>query len=816
MIRDFEKSDFTFTTGEEFSNIIDNEVVSVIKKYKIITTEDKLLDCNENNYLSIMNYLEELYYLKKDIPDDLKHIIKYNVYYNNYLIGYINKKLEYILKSASALFFKEINSILNLLSRGEKFNIFQDYNTFNYNEINRMFREYEKDINKARTNDKKLFNTIFICYTTLLKVFNKLCLINSIDIKRKQTINPITNILTETINILKFTTKLSQEHLNRLNNILGQILYYFSHLPFVDSKGKDVNYLIEEYYLLFEKICDGYTVSKDSEFMDNLSSKEEEYLRFRNNSSYLLLIMLKKLTHSYKSDEFFITDSFKRCMLLYEKNFSFSFLKNNKITIQSFREDLLNSLALTYETQNKHIGEIKEYKVALSDFIIEDVNYNIHNLVTIHDILLLSENLNEDFYTNIALTLVNSPAIKNDFYEYYKLKTLDIILNHLIENATTKDNKIYVNKILKYVEKYKLASHLMTMYSKLYLSISSFLAKLGDNESIKEARDIYSTFIHINGFELLKNEYKYINSNLLIEFGKYQFKELNFEIKNYSPNELKNLGQSSIVNYLKYRELHIKYNINNSLSQITNDILTLSNLNYEKLNTSICNLISSEIFYGIAETSILGLTRKSSSIVDEGYKKYETQIDANYTLQFIFPAIYENNFKYILKESKEFVLNNLKNILSTYSQESQTFINQDTGLENIQKLKIDLDEYEFKDATFIMIYIKSLNEINNNYGFDIGKKYLNTIINKISTIISNEDRIYYLNNGLLSILLNNKDSINNIVEKIFKFKIKKNGEELNIDFILSVVISRKNLYEKAIETLNKAIISKKNLLFYEQ
>jgi len=816
MNNDFDNSAFTLTTKEEFSNFEDSDIIKIIKKYNIIKNDDKLLNSSENNYLSIISYVDKLYYSEESIPSDIKSIIQNHIFFNNYLVLYIEKKLDFLLKSGSAIFFKEIISIINLLSRGNSYKIFENYNTYNYDEINNFFRDYEQELQKAINIDAELFNSIFNSYTCLLKVYTKLCVINSIDMKRKQTIFPIIEILTETINISKFTIKLEDENLKILNNILGQILYYFSHLPFVDSKGKDVNYLIDQYFLLFERISDGYNASKDTNFAGIYNSKDEEYLRFRNNSSYLLLIMLKKLYQNFKLEEYFICNSFKKCMLLYEKNFSVSFIKNDNISLESFRVDLLDSLALTYETKNKKIGEIKDYKTALNDFILEADNYNIHNLETIHDILLLSENTPLDYYINIGETLIQSKLIKNDYYEFFKLKTLDIILNYLAKKGLNEENKLFVNNVYKYIEKYKTASHLMPMFSKLYLSISFFLAKLGDDNSVQEARDIYSMFININSFDLLKNEYSFINNSLLKEFGKFHLKELNFENKEKKDSELISLGKIGTKNYLKYTDLKTKYSINNEIVKITNDILTANNLNYEKLNSAISSLISDKIFYGICEISIIGLTRKYSSIVDEGYKRHLLEIDDKYSIQFIFPAVYETNFKYIYDLNKEFILNNLKNILSTYKKEGRTYINSLTGLENIHKLYLDLSVLEGESITFIQIFIQSLQNITNEFGFNVGEKYLLTIINKLNSIIQEKDALYYLNNGLLGLIIEDKTKINNIIDKIMKFKVRKNGKEINIDFVISVTTSKYEVYNKSIKTLDKAIISKNNLLFYEE
>ena len=381
---------------------------------------------------------------------------------------------------------------------------------------------------------------------------------------------------------------------------------------------------------------------------------------------------------------------------------------------------------------------------------------------------------------------------------------------------SSKDIENFVRNIFKYIEKNKIASHLMPMFSKLYLSISYYFSKFDDVSLIKEARKIYSMFININGFELLKNEYKWININLLKEFGRYHLTELNFKYENTTEDELVSLAKIDIKNYLKYSELKIKYEINNSLAEITSDILNINNLNYEKLNTQICSLLTEKIYYGICEISILGLTRKISSIIDEGYKRHLIPIDEEYTIQFIFPAIYENNFKYINDKNEEFIISNLKNILSSYKKESQTFTNKTTGLDNIHKLKLDLSNNNGDITIFVQILVKSFSKMSQEHGFKVGEKYLQTIINKISTLINSDDTLYYLNEGKIGIIVKNKDYINVLIDKIMKFKISKSGEDVDIGFVICVTIAKYDIYNKSVETLDKAIISKNNLLFYEE
>lgn len=315
------------------------------KNLEFTLQTEKELSNDEAFYLSKIEYLEKIYSEKKSIPIDLKELILNDIDFNKYLVLYINKKLDFIQGNSSEIFTKKIISIINLLSRGNIYQIFKDDESYDYDEIQNLFRMYESSLQNTNSDDE-MFDIVFDSYLSLLNAYNKLSIIISIHSEMKESIIAISNILTETINMLKFTTRLKSHHLNNLNNILGQRLYYFSHLEDVNFKTEDLNYLIDKYYLLFEKICDGYNLSKDTGFAGNEKNKELEYIEFKSNSSYLLLRMLKKLDSNFETNKYFICDSLKKCMHLYEKMFAVSFEYDN-LTVDLLKKILLDSLSLS-------------------------------------------------------------------------------------------------------------------------------------------------------------------------------------------------------------------------------------------------------------------------------------------------------------------------------------------------------------------------------------------------------------------------------------------------------------------------------------
>ena len=165
----------------------------------------------------------------------------------------IQKRLQNIISDSSTSFFREIETILNLLSLGEYYNILEDYNNYSMDNISKMFREYETFLSQLKSADIENFNITFNYYLQLIETFNALCTINATSIQRKKNIQPILEILTETINILKFTIELNKNKIDKLNNLLGEQLFYYSHISYINTKGKDLDHILKDYKLVFEK-----------------------------------------------------------------------------------------------------------------------------------------------------------------------------------------------------------------------------------------------------------------------------------------------------------------------------------------------------------------------------------------------------------------------------------------------------------------------------------------------------------------------------------------------------------------------------------
>ena len=172
---------------------------------------DELLSVKINDFLyedndEMFDYDEFITYNTKNEIEQHNDTTKTNqlINYDDKLsiLNNVQKRMLNIINDSSTLYFKEIVSIISILSLDEKFNIITSFDNYDYEELNKLFRKYENILIKS-FEDKVDFKINFSLYVTLLELFNEICIINSVDLRRKDTINNILESISETINILK-------------------------------------------------------------------------------------------------------------------------------------------------------------------------------------------------------------------------------------------------------------------------------------------------------------------------------------------------------------------------------------------------------------------------------------------------------------------------------------------------------------------------------------------------------------------------------------------------------------------------------------
>ena len=501
----------------DIEDILGSKIHDILEKYNIII--DPLLKADNTCYILLQEFILNEYYKKNiDIPLDLKEFIKYDHGFRTFLLSHISKSIDNLLLNSNQNFFYVLEDIINMLSLGNHYLIFIDDNNYSIPGIHKMLRMHEKFLSEVHINEKQ-FDTTFAFHIEIIEALKQLCIINAIDIQRKRSIKDITDAIIESINILKFTIMLDEKKIDVLNNILGEILYQYSHVPYVETDGKEIDYLIKEFLFTFEKQIDGYNLSLETDFGNNISRRDKEYLLFVTNSSYLILLLIKKVEEGFYGYDLLNDSKFRELIGLYYKNHSHVNQKKFN-TIRQFENELLNNISHNYKVKNNNF--IHNQQNVIDHFILDGRYFEDNNIETLHNILLFSKDISDKRYVDIGTILLKKYTLKNSFHEYFKLKILDTILHKLTAKFICGlDLDPFILEIIDYIEKNESNDYLDSIISKIYLSIALYSSYCKGDKNFLKSKNYYQKFKERVNYDLLSSEYNNIYKSLMCNYGKF-------------------------------------------------------------------------------------------------------------------------------------------------------------------------------------------------------------------------------------------------------------------------------------------------------
>lgn len=648
MISNKDSSDspaFTFYTQKELEQKDSiKQIDLILEKYNILENDNQLISSFEKNILYIINYIESLFIKKESIPSDLEDLFLNNSSLKENINLYIEKKLLNITKKDSIYFFKDINIMLHILSIGTNQKILESYNDYNFDSVSNLFRFYENRLKQLFLTNKELFSLSFDSYIILLRTITQLCNFNSIDEIAKRSIKYFIELMTESINLLKFNVLLDKTQLNKLNNIQGKYLYYFSYIDNIVFDIDDLKTTFENYFLMLERHEAGYIISSESGFGEETQNLDsQEFLIYKKNSSILILKLIKDLKANLDEESYFKQEEFQRILRFFYKKFSI-YHSNDDVaqSLKVFQKDLLNSLLLNYHIDQDFKKQL-DYHLIIDDFIFSQKSLSNTNIEIIFQLLYFTDDIALYKYHLISQILVQHNPINNDYHEYFKLAIFNLCINKSIHVKYNTDLENVLKKIYNYINDYKIASHLLSVYSKIYLSLSLLYSQ--NQIDIEKAKKLYATFVQINGLEILKNEYNEINLKILSNIQ---------------------LPADFIVDeFLKNKNIKLKNELDNIKNKIEKNLLET------EIKTSLATFISNEIFHGVCETTIFNI-EENLTILDAGFEEYQIVLQ-KYIIRLVFTSVYKSNFLSIFENNKSFLENDVYKILNNFKQKDTKF-----------------------------------------------------------------------------------------------------------------------------------------------
>jgi len=590
--------------------------------------------------------ITQMYFSREKLNNELINKLSTDQTFKIILLKNIKKRMRNIISDSSTLQFKELVSIVNLLSFGKDYEIFSKYNEFSSKGISDIFRFYEKRLQDELENEEE-FELTFQFYMTLLDSFNELCIINSSDVKRKKNIKKIIELMTESINLIKFSVLLKEEKIEKLSSFQGRLLLLFSNINYISTKDKDPLEIIYTYKFIFNQLVDGYyLIAGDDNFESN------HFPTLLSNVTNLLLLMIKKLekySEDYFNDLIEIIEVYNKYCQKESKEYT---------SVLEFKQDLLQNLVYLYDPT------LKMSYTDLLEIILNKPVLLHSDIIILHELILFLKGINKNQALILLDKLLRVKRVKNDYYEDYKLKVIDLILNALIAKRELHDIEEYIHQITDYLNSENTASHLISSFSKIHLTIALYYSFLGAKYLDNSQRQ-YFISEKICVYTLIKDEYMEIYNELLIN-NACTYLDKNSLKNKFNNEELLIFGQSLMSDFFKNEEVLIRYDVNQNISNIIENILINDEYNKESLEEKITKLISSEIFFGLCQCKIMKKTSTGSSMNEVGYEELEQNLLNNYVLVYNYSYSYNDTFWAIYKKNESYIKNNIVHLLLSY------------------------------------------------------------------------------------------------------------------------------------------------------
>lgn len=646
-------SNFSLFTNKELqyqSNI--QEINFLTEKYSILENENKLISSTEKSFLYIINYSFNLSKEKKNLPKDIEALFLNNIFFKEQINDFLNKKLNNLINDNDNIhFINEINLIIFITSIGTDKNIINISNEYDLESLSEIFRFYENHLKNLFFTNQKLFFPTFNLYIILLKTLIQLIASYSINLIKKSDIFEIIELMTETINIVKFTIELDDYELCKINNLQGKYLYYFSHLENISLENDDLDNYFKNYLLCLEKQEDGFTLSSNNNFgYEKDIDKDLEFFKFRNYASILLLKMIKELKN--KNIDYYKNEYFQKIVKTYYKKFSID--ENEKIanSIEEFEKILIKSFLYNYNFSSSTTKDYT-YQEIINDFILSNKNFDNKNLETIYRILFFVSEVKSYTFIHIAQILVDSNVIKNDYLEFFKLSIFNLFIKEFLNKKLDDNLDELFSKIASYTLQNSFNSHLLSICSKIYLNLS--LLYSSNNLYIKKSKDFYVIFLFLSG--------KYSNNKI------YE-KSKDAIIKNLQITNENELTKEFLLK--KEKELSYFFDLleNKSLNE---------NKDFDEIIKSLVSMIEEKFFHGLCRISIT--QDDEINILGNELKKEILNINSEFKINFLIPKSNENNFYTIFYYHKNLITTRISRIIEIFNQKKVKFYLDDDEIE---------------------------------------------------------------------------------------------------------------------------------------
>lgn len=777
------------------------EIINILKNYNL-ENDEKLLNTIENKYHAVTNLITSFYLSKEEVPTDIKKLIKNDYNYRVYLLKFLKQKMGILIEESSAFLFKEVLIILDLLSNGERYYILTNDNMISIENLKILLDDYEKEICEVfLKKDGDLFYLNFQFYLALIDLLNEICIIMSLDIQRKKIIPSILNLITKSVSNLKNKINMDNEYIKQLELLLGRQLIYFTNNIYITIEKKDKEAIVQKYLFMLNRIIHGFEL---------LNKDKKYYALYLDRITTLILTLLYKLQDKLHIKDGLIKNSkyLKEVYSIYNNNVS----EEHKVdceNIDQFRNFLLQNFIFIYKNKIEKVG-VKN-STELLDYLITLDKVSTSHFKIINNLILYSKKIGENRLNKIIKFILDKEKVNNNYFEFYKLKIIDRIIQKYISLKIEASKNIYLIEIIKYIQKNDFLSDLISIHSKIYLSLSLYYSYENILESQEKSKKFYFIYERLNSNNL-ENEFVSIRNQIFSNLIKNYFSNKVKTKIEYTDDEMVILGKDLIENYIKYENVKIDNQINFLSNKLIEEILQMKRPNDSWLFKELEELITNKIFFKLAKGKITKSINTKYEIKEVGYEFEILNLHKEYNLRLYYPTYNKKAFNFIYKNNIKLIKTISTNIFKSYLNSIPSYTDTTTKLPNIKKLSSKLEEYKDDKIIFFEIYLDTLVEFSESNNIDISNKLFRLIAKTIDEKVDT----YRLFGPKLGFIIDKNKDYKEFIDYLQTLVITFNQQEIKLKSTIGVSLGEANkILEKSFFALSSAKVSKNRVFIYQ-
>lgn len=606
------------------------------------------------------------------------------------LNNYIFSSFREIAIDSSLDSYNEVYFFVYLLSFRWGENIFQWWDIYSQDSFAKLFDSYTQRIKNFQDINSGEAEIEVERFARLCWLLNLICVLNQNNNLKREFIFSLVDYVTIKIQeILWFLEKKwSKNHKlqNSLQYILGLFSLNFSYIQYVSFQGTQEDKFQEflnQYHSILSQTILWYNQCELANFWNDMDRKNSiDKVKLINIACIVSLVILK-IENEVDEKECYNHPTFSEILKLFSEVF-ISIYPEQKHSLDSFAtiKEVCNYIFINeYETFPK---ELLQTPYDCEDFLrkISYTNFtpNVGDLEIIYHVLLFNSHISHDTMFRILDALSSHVSSTNINFEVIRLKILNVIFTRLATHRIDK-LKPYLSATLNYIDKYKISSHLLFVYSLMYISIWYCYSFYNQEEDQKKASEYYSKFRQINHWEFDYSRYgidferftfniwiylavKYKIVDTQCEKWINQCKSLCYDSKqlchNINFDQIAKWWEGTLTTF---SDSYIEQRVGKSFNDLDTFLLSSRSgeLNLSELNDVVSSAFSS-IFHGVAEVELIDKKWESmnAKFISRYHTYKEISIINGYKLRMIYPSTFASYFEELYNRFSQTTNHNLE------------------------------------------------------------------------------------------------------------------------------------------------------------